>query len=394
MSNPFVDAAGEAGAAAVYVMADEDGGQVPDASGNGRGALLLGSGVELQASAALAAFDRIAWFSAGSGARAHVPWASWMDQGDTFTWVVVGRSGYWSETSQASFANVLSIGNSFLFLRSNGGSSREIEAVVRNVSPQGGYASAAAQLLRGDDYENRTWHTFGLRSVDALPEGWVDGELRSEASFEAAYGVGGPDARLCLGARYHNGSWGRHWRGHIAAVAAFPTALSAETMEALHVATRTEPVVEQAYWRIFHEGALRPAKLIDPDWQTPPPPPPPPDPEDPDDAHPGEENDPDGGSVFVAQLDLAQSGSGVQATFALWSETAVTIEQLTVAVRDSSQNNLDFGQRQNVALQAETVRTFTSSRTLTSGRTYEVWIAYYDGSRWVNPDPVRTWTQP
>jgi len=258
----FTDTCISLGATALYDFSEAAGGEVPDRSGNLRGPLQLGPAVTLEPSSALAAFPKVGWFSAGEGAHAHVPWASWMDLGQSFTWVVVGRVGTSQNSSQNSFANLVSHGNHRMFLRHIAGQAGRIAAEVRETITLTNWNTATAQLQAGD-YSTLAWHTFAVQADAGTARAWVDGEVKRSSSQSVTIG-GGPDTPLSVGARLNDdGVWDRRWRGHIGAVVGFPGVLSAADMLAIHEAADEEPEDDPTLaWRLWRTGVRRLARLV------------------------------------------------------------------------------------------------------------------------------------
>lgn len=259
MPNHFSDTANTLGAAACWVFADADGLDVPDSSVHGRAPIRLRGGVEVQNSSALAAFPRVGWFSGFPGVYGSVPYSAWMRLGDTFTWVVVARTGLADPKDQNRWATISSIGNAFWWLRHHGvyGEPRRLSAVIGNPSAQ-----FTAVVMGADDYTERQWHTFAVQANAAVVSAWVDGVKVGEAAAAHPGGSDGPDEALGIGARSFNGVWDRFWRGHVAAVVGFPTALSGVDMLALHDTINEVEETSDAKWRLWRMDVRRFADLF------------------------------------------------------------------------------------------------------------------------------------
>lgn len=95
--------------------------------------------------------------------------------------------------------------------------------------------------------------------------------------------------------------------------------------------------------------------------------------------------------IGIKNIDTSVFGSTVTTKYTIDTVRPVSFAPITVATRDASGNNLDFGNR------SQTVngqQSFTASRTLSPG-TYRPRVVYtLDGTRWVNLSTEKSFTIP
>lgn len=85
-------------------------------------------------------------------------------------------------------------------------------------------------------------------------------------------------------------------------------------------------------------------------------------------------------SFGLANLSAVVNGNTVTASVTLTSDTATTLDQLGVCVRDASGNNLDYAEDMNVAIGPGSPATFTQTKSFADG-TYDYFgCIYYQGA--------------
>jgi len=264
MNIPLVDAAQAAGASAIYVLGDIENGQVPDRSVHNRAPITF-QNVDVVETSQFPSMPQVLWFTGSWASHGSVPWASWMDQGGSFTWLVICRGGFEDQRQQANLANIVSQGNDRWLIRHRNSDKVLSGEVRRWRGPGGGWESSRAELS-DSAWDTRGWHSFLLRCDNRRPQMWVDGVLEAQASSPLQEPIVAEfNDPLSIGARNYNGVWDRGWRGHIAAVCGFPTALTEADIEALHEASLAEPGAGALDdWRLWRNTVRRFARLWEP----------------------------------------------------------------------------------------------------------------------------------